>query len=498
MMCSINERARWGVTDLRLAFPKQKEMHFKDLTFRYTEGEKILLLGPSGCGKSTLLQVLSGLIPGSVPMAIKAKKKEVPTNWGFIFQDPETQFCMPYVDEDIAFVLENRKIAREKMPDLIHHYLNLVGLDFLDPHQLIHSLSGGMKQRLAIAGVLALEPDILFLDEPTALLDPQGTEAFWQSLQKVSNNRTLVIVEHKIDRVIEFVDRVVLFGNDGTIIDDGPKERVLKQQKKRLVEDGIWYPGTWRDHLSQSIQTKQLPDYQSTVLTLDRFSVKRNGQIKCSIESLMIKQGEWVAVIGKNGAGKSTLLEGLMRLLPTKGKCIWNLTHPEEEVGFVFQNPEFQFVTDRVDDELAFSLRIKQCPPDLIHRRVCEMLDKFSLESVRGNHPFQLSIGQKRRLSVATALMEQPQVLLLDEPTFGQDAKNTFQLLDQLYQLQQLGTTIIMVTHELEIVRHYATHVLEIDAGRLVANKHRDRGSGSEVIGIGHQMDEGEKLVSRN
>lgn len=468
-MCSINNNLEWGVTDLRLAFPKAEAMQFKDFNFRYTAGEKILLLGPSGCGKSTLLQVLSGLIPEHIPAAMKAGRHDIPDNWGFIFQDPETQFCMPYVDEDIAFVLENRRVPRQEMPALITHYLQLVGLEFANPHQLIHNLSGGMKQRLAIAGVLALEPDVLFLDEPTALLDPQGTVDFWNILGNVSIGRTLVIVEHKINHVLELVDRVVLFDQAGNSIADGAREDVLSEQKTYLQANGIWYPGAWEDQMPVQRIPKQAGN-RSPIFELNCFSVLRGKYTAFTVSQLSVFKGEWVTIIGHNGAGKSSLLEGLAGLLRTKGTIHWAFSHPEDEIGFVFQNPEFQFVTDRVEDELAFSLQVRAVDADRIRRRVDELLTLFSLTAYRDQHPFQLSVGQKRRLSVATALVTHPRVLLLDEPTFGQDAKNTFLLLRRLRRLQEQGTTVIMVTHELEVVRRFATRVVEIDGGHVITD----------------------------
>ncbi|MFT8316746.1 MAG: ABC transporter ATP-binding protein [Sporolactobacillus sp.] len=484
-MSSTNKREAWGVSKLRLAFPKQPAMQFKDLSFHYNPGEKILLLGPSGCGKSTLLQVLSGLIPESVPMPVKAEKQQIPPNWGFIFQDPESQFCMPYADEDLAFVLENRQIARSQMPERIDHYLNLTGLHFSDPHQLIHKFSGGMKQRLAIAGVLALEADVLFLDEPTALLDSEGTQAFWKTIQGIQADRTLIIVEHKIEQVIDFVDRIVLFNPDGEIIADGARDQVLEQHKKELILYGIWYPGAWADFIKKQPPSIRSPQKVQQLLALDHFEVKRHGQIKCSVDHLTVNEGEWVAITGKNGAGKSTLIEGLIGLLKSKGKLHWSLERPTEEIAFVFQNPEFQFVTDRVDDELAFGLRLRKIDPLSIKERVEKALKRFSLEHVRDHHPYQLSVGQKRRLSVATALIERPKVLILDEPTFGQDAQNTFRLVRLFLELQQQGTTVLMVTHEQEIVRHFATRVLTISHGKLIADRRRMADEDREGGGLG-------------
>lgn len=469
-MSSTSRIQEWGVSDLRLAFPKKQDMFFKDLSFHYHKGEKVLFLGPSGCGKSTLLQVLSGLIPESVQLPMRAEALSIPEDWGFIFQDPDTQFCMPYVDEEIAFVLENRKIDPSKMPELIHRYLNMTGLDFVDPHRPINSLSGGMKQRLAIASVLALEPEVLFLDEPTALLDPEGTMQLWRTVRNIGSERTWVIVEHKISQIIDFVDRIVLFDAHGKIMADGPKSELLKEHSRELDQYGIWHPGAWAGYEKSRLGNLKKKTYEKPLLDLKNFSVLRSRELKFSVSRLKIFRGEWIAIIGENGAGKSTMVEGMMDLIHRKGTIHWHLKRQEEDVAFVFQNPEYQFVTDRVDDELAFSLKQKKSGRDVIDRCVNEALDRYSLNEQRARHPFQLSVGQKRRLSVASSLIDRPEAVILDEPTFGQDARNTFALLDVLQQLVDEGTTVIMVTHEMEIVRHFATRVLTVKQGRLIGD----------------------------
>ncbi|MCS0543450.1 energy-coupling factor ABC transporter ATP-binding protein, partial [Aeromonas veronii] len=162
--------------NLRLTFPGDKSLLFKDFSCHIKKGEKILILGPSGCGKSTILQVLSGIIPNSIELPMKVNKLQIPEEWGYVFQDPDSQFCMPYVDEELAFVLENLQIPRDQMDERIKSLLEQVGLNLEDIHTNIQTLSGGMKQRLAIASVLALEPDVLFLDEPSSMLDPEGTK----------------------------------------------------------------------------------------------------------------------------------------------------------------------------------------------------------------------------------------------------------------------------------------------------------------------------------
>ena len=197
-----------SVTKLRLKYPGvDAPLIFQGVSFSIEPGEKVLLLGPSGCGKSTLLQVLSGIVPDMIELPLKTDEIRRPSRWGYVFQDPDTQFCMPYIDEEIAFVLENQEVPRAEMPSRIRHYLNLVGFHVPDAHTLISTLSQGMKQRLAIASVLALEPEVLFLDEPTALLDEEGTKQVWDTIRTISGDKTLLIVEHKISGILDLLDR---------------------------------------------------------------------------------------------------------------------------------------------------------------------------------------------------------------------------------------------------------------------------------------------------
>lgn len=247
-----------SVDGLRLKFAGSPSLLFNDISFSVTAGQKVLLLGPSGCGKSTLLQVLTGLIPNVIEVPVKFDEITIPSSWGYVFQDPETQFCMPFVDEEIAFVLENLGVPRERMKAMIEDGLRRVGLHLPDLHMPIQSMSQGMKQRLAIASILALEPDVLFFDEPTALLDPEGTKQVWDTIKAVADQKTVLIVEHKIDEIVDFVDRVVLFSADGAIIADGPTQQVFEQNEAKLQEYGIWYPGVWDGYKESATDRKSV------------------------------------------------------------------------------------------------------------------------------------------------------------------------------------------------------------------------------------------------
>ncbi len=464
-----------SVANLRLKYPgEDAPLLFQGVSFSIEPGEKVLLLGPSGCGKSTLLQVLSGIVPHIVEIPLKADNIHTPSRSGYVFQDPETQFCMPYVDEEIAFVLENLQVPREEMPARIAYYLELVGLQLEDTHILIGNLSQGMKQRLAIASVLALEPEVLFLDEPTALLDEEGTAQVWETIRRISAEKTLVIVEHKISGIMGFIDRLIVMSPDGGLLADGPPQEVFEAYKQQMIEYGIWYPGVWDDH-EMALKTTSPPQTTAPVMTLRDYVGLRGGQIKTSVDNLCFYPGDWITVVGANGAGKSSLLLAIMRLIPTRGSC-WiegvkgsKVEQLAEQVGFVFQNPEFQFVTNSVEEELAYSLPEADEGRGVQQQQAAieQLLREYDLLALRKRHPFQLSMGQKRRLSVASAMVRGPRILLLDEPTFGLDARGTLRILQQLERLRASGTVIVMVTHDLEIVKRCATRVWRVEDGHV-------------------------------
>jgi energy-coupling factor transport system ATP-binding protein len=460
---------------LRLKFPGKDTLLFKDLSLTFYEGEKVLLLGPSGCGKSTLLQVLSGLIPHSIDVPMKAERLQIPTNWGYVFQDPDAQFCMPFADEEIAFALENIGVPQSEMHKRIKMLLEKVGL-FIDPHTDIHTLSGGMKQRLALASVLALDPDVLFLDEPTAMIDEEGTKEIWQTVKRIAKEKTVIIVEHKIDHVLDFVDRIILFNDAGEIIADDKAQTVFANYKDIIASQGIWYPGVWEEYMAKR-QRRNSESGGEKRMYLRQFQGYRSNEVKIRVEEATVHAGEWIAVTGKNGAGKSTLLHALMKLIRTDGtyelygKDSKQLKQLHRLLAFVFQNPEFQFVTNSVREELAYSLRLEERKEAEIMETVEGMLRQFHLYEQQDQHPYQLSMGQKRRLSVAASIVSGQQIFLLDEPTFGQDAKNTFALLELLESYRRQGTTIIMVTHDENIVKHFATRRWVIEDGRLVKDE---------------------------
>ena len=461
-----------SISDLNVRFPGQAEPLFDQFDLEINQGEKVLLLGPSGSGKSTLLKVLTGLIPGTIELPVRWESRSCFTSWGYVFQDPDAQFCMPYVDEEIAFVLENLATPQASMPELIEHYLSQVGLQFEDPHRSIETLSRGQKQRLALASALALEPDALVLDEPTALLDPEGTKDIWEQIQKVHQDKTLLIVEHKIAEVIGLIDRVVVLNEQGQLLIDDSVEN-LADHRSLLDQYGIWHKQSWETY---DVENKPLTGVKKEktgrpVLEIEKIVGYRENIPCVEIENRTVDAGDWIAITGPNGAGKSTLLLALMKLINADGS--WSLNGQKVEsteqiasdIGFVFQNPELQFVEQKVYDEVAFTLQ--KCGEQQAAQKVKAVLRDFGLADLAEKHPFQLSKGQQRRLSVASTTIKNRQILLLDEPTFGQDAAHTFRILDHIEALRKKGVAILMVTHDRQVVKRFATREWVLDEGSL-------------------------------
>src|SRR5690606_33225054 len=342
-----------------------------------------------------------------------------------------------------------------------------------------------MKQRLALAAVLLLKPDVVFLDEPSALLDPEGKQYIWETIRSTLAQHTVIVVEHHIDGILDWFDRVVVLNRQGDIIADGHPSHVFAEQKSFLMQEGIWYPNIWEeyfsyqsDSLSLAFRAEATAELQAQpnisgsqpLLELQNFKVKR-GAYSLVVPYAAAQQGDWIAIRGANGAGKSTLLFALARLLASNGSYRIQGEDVGEDIppsmSYVFQNPELQFITDRIIDEVTHSLIVKYdkertekeqgehwikrlfAPKQRKSRidlqqltlEASAALEQLQLSVPPDRHPYELSIGQKRRLSVLTALVENRSILLLDEPTFGQDARSTFIMLEWLQQLQASGVT---------------------------------------------------------
>lgn len=456
--------------NLRLKYPNANKKIFSGLDLTIKDKEKVLLLGPSGSGKSTLLNVLSGIVPDLIELPLKYDKLDRDFNSGVIFQDPDTQFCMPKVYEELAFILENRQVPRQEMDNQITQALRSVGLA-VDEDQYVNQLSGGMKQKLAIAETLLQNSNTLFLDEPTAMLDVEATKALWSKIKSLWSDQTVLIVEHKVAHIWEYIDRVILFDYDAKIIADERPEIILARYEHLLTEYGVWHPNAW-DYAPISMKKNNHTDNSKYQLRLQNCIVKRDKKGLINIQELTINQGEWITITGANGSGKTSLLESLMQLIKYDGQMYFNnkLIRKIKDIAhhafLVYQNPELQFITNSVYDEIY--VQYTNYSDIEAQQKTEAMLQELNLVEVKNQHPFELSVGQKRRLSVATALSSEAEIILLDEPTFGLDSHNTFNLIKLFQQCINKGQTIIMVTHDSEIIKRYSTRRIHVKNKQLV------------------------------
>lgn len=491
-----------------------------------SSGEAVLILGPSGCGKSTLLLCLNGIIPqhlgGEFSGRVTVTGRDVTTHpthelaahIGMVFQDPEAQFCTLSVADEVAFGLENLRYPRDVIQQRVTWALRQVGLADKASDRL-DRLSGGQKQKVVLASVLAMDPAVLVLDAPTANLDPMSARNFYTLLCHLhqETGKTLIIVEQHIDACIAMVDRLVLMDERGQIMSNGPPRAVFAALPPETLERyGIWTPQVW--DLTETLRRQGQP-FSEVPLTVDEavaafrpmLNGNGNGQSTDVLPAIAndtrtlterpaiiqvndlchtyrtptgstaalqhvnvtLRAGDFCAIVGQNGAGKTTLAKHLTRILePKPGQLFFAgqdittipLRQLTEQIGYVFQNPEHQFVANTVYDELAHGLRVRQVPEATVQARVGDILDRLRLRSLAHSRPFTLSRGEQRRLSVATMLVTNPALLILDEPTIGLDKAATTELMNMLCEHNDQGTTIIFITHDMRLVAEYAQTVI--------------------------------------
>lgn len=486
-----------------LGFSYEDSEIFTNLTFSIEKNQSVLLLGPSGSGKSTLAFCLNKLYPEAVDGVLKGsitfegknlddyKSGELNQKIGIVFQDPESQFCMLTVEEEVAFGLENFHIPRAEMEAKIDRALELVGLQS-EKKTINHTLSGGQKQKLALACVLSLEPEVIILDEPTANLDPLSSKELVETIARLKKDRpfTLIVIEHKLDDWVELIDRCLVLDSSGSILFDGPPVQCFGEFAPYLQKEGIWLPRAVEAGLAARnaglYQGERLPLRNHELLSglkdstaffkkeakaiikkdpiLEVKGLYARGHLKNI--NLSIHRGERTALVGANGSGKTTLSKCLAGLIPlTQGEIQilgiplskWKEKDLYKALGYVFQNPEHQFITDSVYEEIAFGLE---------HRpSITAILEKMGLGNHSRSHPFSLSQGQKRRLSVATMLVHEQDLLILDEPTFGQDANTANEIMSVL---DEKHGAVFMITHDMELVDQYADTVHVLDGGELI------------------------------
>jgi energy-coupling factor transport system ATP-binding protein len=507
------------VSNLTFRFDSDKENILKDISFDINNNENILVLGPSGSGKSTLAYCMNNLYPSSVDGLMSGvityrgrtltsfEPGEINRKIGLVMQDPDAQFCMLTVEEEIAFVLENMDCPRIKMEEKIDYALDLVDMAPYK-NRLIHSLSGGQKQKLAIACALAMDPELLILDEPTANLDPASSYELVKTLKKLKNDHTfsIMVIEHNLDYWLEIVERCIILNLEGERFFDGPLGHCFAEFAQELKREGIWLPRsidaglhlleagllkssslplTINELIENSIDVRRTIDSLSanirrqnqnrspSIFEADGVTFTRDNQSILHDITLSIHAGEFIAIAGSNGSGKTTFSKCLSGLLSSQGEIKfyghplrdWHEEKKWSKLGYVFQNPEHQFITDSVIEEINYSLHAKQDTPKYKYR---DILERLRMDDHLYSHPFALSQGQKRRLSVAVMLVNGQEVVIMDEPTFGQDAITSKEIIDfALEAVPEMGS-MIMITHDMDLIDRVADKVLVLDQGKMI------------------------------
>ena len=496
-------------------YDAQAEATLKDISFDIVKGEKVLILGPSGSGKSTLAQCLNGIIPnihkgqaqGQVRIAgqnifkqsIYDKSQLVST----VLQDPDGQFIGLTVAEDLAFALENDCADQSEMKDKVALWAERLDLTSLLNYRP-QDLSGGQKQRVSLAGVLIDESPILLFDEPLANLDPKSGQETIDLIDKIHKEvgATTIIIEHRLEDVLyRPVDRILLV-NDGTLLFNGIPDELLSSTL--LLENGIREPlyvtalrqlgFDTRDaqNLSQldalDLSDLVLPDRvlkdkrdssSESILKVEGLSVSY-GDNPAIIDdmSFSLKKGERLAIVGKNGAGKSTLAKALCGFVPSQGKLTYkgqdisqdSITERSERIGFVLQNPNQMISQTMIFDEVALGLRLRGIEETEVEERVHEVLKTCGLYSFRKWPISALSFGQKKRVTIASILVLKPEIIILDEPTAGQDYKTYTDIMNFLDSLQKQGHTIVMITHDMQLMLEYSDRCLVVVEGKIIAD----------------------------
>jgi len=459
------------IKNLSLAFPEQGEI-FNNINLNIRENTITLLSGNSGVGKSSLLMCIARVIPNIIEGDIKGEIiykntnienkgiAEISGSIGYMFQDPDSQLCSFTVEDEIAFGLENLNIDPNEMNSIIDKTLSLTGIRNLRKRNLNH-LSGGEKQKVALSSILAMDPEFIIMDEPTANLDPKSTREIVELIRKLRDDmgKTILIVEHKVEEIKDIVDEIIELNENGTI----------KVDKDEFFED----------YLKKSQLPKRIKKVfkENPVITVENlsFSYNKDREVLKNINFSLYK-GEILAVIGPNGAGKSTLTKLLMGLLkPCEGRILINNNDISKmspmdigkTLGLIFQNPEHQFIKMTVEEEMSLSLELRGAPPEEISSKVDYYLELFNLSNQRKMNPFSLSQGQKRRLSTASMMINGQPVLILDEPTYGQDRENLQELLKLLYEINEDGVSILMITHDMDLVYSSCDRYIYLESGEI-------------------------------
>ncbi|MBU1682373.1 ATP-binding cassette domain-containing protein [Patescibacteria group bacterium] len=508
------------IKDLKFQYRGEEKLALDGISLEIQKGEFLVIMGASEAGKSTLAACFNGLIPHYMSGAIKGEViiqgkntagssvPQLAENVGIVFQDFEAQLFSTNVELEVAFGPENFAIPRDEIKRRIEENLNYVGLEEFR-NRPPFTLSGGQKQKLAIASVLAMQPSILVMDEPTTDLDPISKQGIFDIINKLRkrDDITLIVVEHETEEVLH-ADRIALI-KDGKLVQVDSIQEILTQVDL-LEELGVMPLGIpkffknmgekdlpltpaegvksfkkagWKisdDKYAQLIEKEKLSTQQnrkSIIQCRNLDYIYPNGVKAINNINLDIYEGEIVAIVGQNGSGKTTLAKTFNGLLiPTNGDVMVNGLHTKEQgvfkigqkVGYVFQNPDHQIFSELVYDEVAFGPRLRKVPEEEVKKTVKDALEAVGLTGFEEEDPFSLTKSGRQRVAVASVLAIHPEVLILDEPTTGLDYKEQRSMMDMVRRLNEQGSTIIFVTHHMWVVAEYAQKVFVIKDGRIL------------------------------
>jgi len=509
------------LTNLSYTYPNATQPVLDRLNLHLPAGELMLLMGASGAGKSTLLRCLNGLVPhfsggqisGQILVnglnPIEAAPQVMSRHVGFVFQDPEAQFVMDRVEDEIAFALENAAMPPQAMRLRVEEVLDLLDLSALRQRRL-DTLSGGEKQRVAIAAVMALRPQLLLLDEPTSQLDPKSAEDVLQALVRLNHDLglTIILAEHRLERILPFIDQVIYLPPMGAPPLMGAPRDILPQVPLKpplliLAEALAWQPLPLTIKEGRRFSQKYLTPIPSPrgrgdggeggiYLQAEQLTVNYEQQAILQGVSLTVSSGEIVALMGRNGAGKTTLLKNLVGLMrPQRGRVMvagrdiasLDVATICQEVGYLPQDPNALLFAETVLEELLITLRNHGGVEDshkLSTRKFFDpmtLLARLGLADKAGRYPRDLSVGERQRVALAAIMVTNPRALLLDEPTRGLDYAAKHELLTLLQSWRAEGMAIMMITHDVELAAMAADRVILLSQGEIIAT-----GTAAEVL----------------
>jgi len=463
------------IKNLSYRYSNSEKPVLKNINLTVKKGEFILIVGKSGCGKSTLARCLNGLIPhmfdgeleGDVIVFDKNTKEhqiwELARHVSIVFQNPESQFFNLTVEDEVAFGPENFGVPGASIREKVEKSLNQAGISKLRS-KYVYKLSDGQKQRVAIAAILSMSPEILVLDEPTSNLDSKGTEEFFKVLEKLkAEGKTIILIEHRTKYAVKHATRVIIM-DEGSIVHDGPPQILFETQIRERF--GIRNPN-WQ---KESVNSSTLKLYGKPVIKIQNLLYSYGDEFQLKVDNLIFNKGEFVGIMGENGAGKTTLIKLIIGLLrPKRGKIIVNgmdtksVSKRVKQIGLVLQNPEHQLFMDSVYNEVSFGLVSN-------NEILKDILRTMDLWELKDNHPHSLSEGQKQRTVIASVLVRMPEVLILDEPTTGMDGYHWKLFINKLIEIRRKynNLTLILASHDEEMVSQIADRIIIMSRGNII------------------------------